>query len=78
MRDAVRTTEVLGPSTLVPVYHCGYFGTLSRSLERTEEGLAKDRSTVHTASLLGTPVQVTSTVMAGCSTASPPVGLLER
>ena len=33
MRDAVRTTEVLGPSTLVPVYHCGYLGTLSRSLE---------------------------------------------
>jgi DNA polymerase len=33
MRDAIQTTEVLGSSTLVPVYHCGYYGTLSRPLE---------------------------------------------
>jgi uracil-DNA glycosylase len=33
MRDAVHTTEMLGPATLVPVYHCGYFGTLSRTIE---------------------------------------------
>jgi len=37
MRDAVQTTEVLGPSTLVPVYHCGYYGTLSRSLEEQKK-----------------------------------------
>ena len=33
MRDAVETIELLGPSTLIPVFHCGYYGTLSRNLE---------------------------------------------
>ena len=37
MRDAVQTTERLGPSTLVPVYHCGYYGTLSRSLDEQQK-----------------------------------------
>ena len=37
MRDAVQTTEVLGPSTLVPVYHCGYYGSLSRNLEEQKK-----------------------------------------
>lgn len=33
MRDAVQTTEPLGSTTLIPVYHCGYYGTLSRTIE---------------------------------------------
>lgn len=44
MRDAVLTTEVLGPSTLVPVYHCGYYGTLSRSLEEQKRDWQRVRA----------------------------------
>lgn len=32
MRDAVKTHEVIGSSTLFPMYHCGPLGTRSRSL----------------------------------------------
>ena len=37
MRDAVQTTAVLGRATLVPVYHCGYLGSLSRSLSEQKK-----------------------------------------
>jgi uracil-DNA glycosylase family 4 len=33
MRGAVQTTESIGSTTLVPVYHCGYYGTISRTIE---------------------------------------------
>jgi len=36
-RRRAQTTELLGATTLVPVYHCGYYCTLSRSLEEQKK-----------------------------------------